>query len=151
MGPPMWPRPRKAMVPVTGTPASDIVLLLVLPLVLLLRSELQFAAAQRGEVGLDVRPGDLGEGGGLPAGIAVLVHHLGADAFAEVRAVEEAQADAVLLLQRLLQAQAADAAQGFQRHLDRRRRLGLDGVRGCGGLPASLPTEGPQPAQDFPG
>src|SRR6476619_649849 len=107
MGPPMWPRPRKAMGPVTGTPASDIVLLLVL----LRRRELEFAAAQRGEVGLDVRPGDLGEGGGLPAGIAVLVHHLGADAFAEVRAVKEAQADAVLLLQSLRQAQATDPAQ----------------------------------------
>ena len=115
----------------------------------LLRSELQFAAAQRREIGRDVVPADLRQGGRAASAGCGPCPPPGRGCLRGSRAGEEAQADPVLLLQGLVQAQAADPAQRFQRHLHRRRRLGLDGVRGAAS--ASLPGEAAQPAQDFLG
>src|SRR4051794_13614836 len=52
-----------------------------------------------GEEAVDLRVGDLLQGVRVPAGVAVLVDHLGADALGEVRFAQERAGDAELLCQ----------------------------------------------------
>ncbi len=81
--------------------------------------------------------------------MTVLVHDLGADAFPEIGSGEEPQPHPVLLFQRLLEAEPADPAQGFQRYFHGGRRFGVDRVGRLGGLSSGIPAPGPQPTHDL--